>query len=76
MRQQHAPCGHDWRSPKIRRTFRILFPAVWADCRCSECQATWTERFEFDFSIPLSGQTNEQADQEEAEYRKRHGIKE
>ena len=52
-----APCGHEWMSRSITRSFRILFPTVWADCRCSECNETWTERFEFDFSVPLGGIT-------------------
>ncbi len=60
MRANHAPCGHDWRSDKIVRTFRgTLWPTIWSDCRCRECGATWTERYEFDFSVPINGNTNE-----------------
>jgi len=61
-KQRRAPCGCSWRSKSISRTFRILFPTVFADCRCAICQQTWTERFEFDFSVPLGGITNEQAE--------------
>ena len=59
-RKPSAPCGCAWRSLTIARTFRILFPTVYADCKCNACNATWTERFEFDFSIPSNGSTYEQ----------------
>lgn len=56
----HAPCGHDWRASSITRTYRFLFPTMFFDCHCSEYKATWTERYEFDFSVPLGGATFEQ----------------
>lgn len=59
-RRSCAPCGCDWRSMAIERAFRILFPTVWTDCKCKSCNATWTERFEFDFSIPSNCSTYEQ----------------
>lgn len=61
-----APCGCEWRSLAIKREFRILFPTVFANCRCAACDRTWTERYEFDFSVPLGGLTNEQAEIEYA----------
>lgn len=62
-RNTKAPCGCDWRSHGIQRQFRILFPTVFVDCWCSICAETWTERYEFDFSVPLGGITNEKADE-------------
>jgi hypothetical protein len=61
MRPAAAPCGHDWRSDKISRVLRgVLFPTIWIECRCKECEATWTERYEFDFSIPIDGSAKKQ----------------
>lgn len=62
VRPKHAPCGCKWRSETITRTFRILFPTVWADCFCRIHKETWTERFEFDFSVPVGNITNEKAE--------------
>jgi hypothetical protein len=28
------------------------------DCECSECRATWTERYEFDFAVPTASKSN------------------
>lgn len=61
-RKPHAPCGHDWQSPKINREFRILFPTVFVYCRCTECDASWGEQYEFDFSVTLGNMTHEQPD--------------
>ncbi len=60
-RKPKAPCGHDWRASCIERTFRILFPTVFVSCRCQEHKATWAERYEFDFSVPMGGLTDQQA---------------
>lgn len=59
--RKKAPCGHDWRSASIKREFGILFPTVFVSCKCVECNATWTERYEFDFSVPMGGVTDQQA---------------
>jgi hypothetical protein len=58
---KRAPCGCSWRADSITRVFRILFPTVFVDAKCQSCQQTWTERFEFDFSVPLGGITNEKS---------------
>ena len=56
-----APCGHSWRSGTIARRLRgVLWPTMFIDCRCSECEATWTERYEFDFAVPIDGRPWEQ----------------
>lgn len=56
-----APCGCNRRDAHIRRELRILHPTVWLDCRCDVHKATWTDRYEFDFSVPLGGKTWEDA---------------
>jgi hypothetical protein len=61
-RKPFAPCGHAWMADSIKRVYRILFPTVFVDCRCDQCQATWTERYEFDFSVPLGGMTHQEAE--------------
>ena len=49
---QLAPCGHGYRFDKITRTLHgVLWPTAFIECRCTECNAVWTERYEFDFSI-------------------------
>ena len=61
MHKPHAPCGHNWRATSIARNARFLWPTVFVDCSCRDCNATWVERYEFDFSVPLGGETFEQA---------------
>jgi hypothetical protein len=55
--KRHAPCGCNWRSERIMRAYRILFPTVFVECACGIHKETWTERYEFEFSVPISGKT-------------------
>jgi len=55
--KHQAPCGCNWRSERIIRAYRILFPTVFVECACGIHNETWTERYEFDFSVPISGKT-------------------
>lgn len=60
-----APCGCGYRAPHITRCLSgVLWPTVWLACRCGQHNATWTERYEWNFNVPLGGQSWEQARQE------------
>lgn len=61
-RPTKAPCGCDWRATQISRKFASLFPTVFVSCTCRACRETWTERYEFDFTVPLGNMTNEAAE--------------
>jgi hypothetical protein len=52
-----APCGCPWRAVTIIRQTAFLWPTAFVQCRCSLHRKTWTERYEFDFTIPMNGHT-------------------
>jgi hypothetical protein len=58
-----APCGHNRMNEMIRRSTRFLFPTAFVNAECMDCSKTWTERYEFDFDVPINGKSWE--DQED-----------
>lgn len=63
----NAPCGCHVRADSIQRGIngvRFLWPTAFVDCRCTKCNKTWMERYEFDFNVPINGKPHE--DQEYA----------
>lgn len=67
-----APCGCEVRAAQIVRELSgVLWPTAWVHCRCPQHRATWTERYEWDFNVPLGNITWEAHEADEAAYRAR-----
>lgn len=55
-----APCGCSLREQEIQRIVHgTLHPTIWIHCKCLIHKKTWTERYEYDFRLPLDGRANE-----------------
>jgi hypothetical protein len=62
MSTQIAPCGCGVRAEHITRHMTgALWPTVWIVCRCTIHEETWTERYEWDFNVPLGNLTHQAA---------------